>query len=55
MLLAAKENLDALPAPAGWKAYDEDLTPLDFVPSAEGMRYTEIAVYENLGMLKERL
>jgi uncharacterized SAM-binding protein YcdF (DUF218 family) len=55
MLIAAKEKPDALPAPAGWKAYDEDLNPLEFIPSAEGLMFTEIAVYENLGMLKERL
>ena len=55
MLLAAVAHVEALAAPAGWKANEEKITPLDFVPRAESLDNVRTAVYERLGIVEIRL
>jgi uncharacterized SAM-binding protein YcdF (DUF218 family) len=55
MLLAKHLGTNAIPAPVGWNASDDNLTILDFGPSEDALRNSRIAVYEYLGMCKEEV
>jgi uncharacterized SAM-binding protein YcdF (DUF218 family) len=53
MALFRKAGLDPIPAPAHFLALERPgkIAPRNFYPSADGLRQSEIAVYEYLGLL----
>jgi len=50
MMLASHTGAVAIAAPAGFKASNDELTLLDFIPNAESLNNASIAVYERMGM-----